>query len=87
MILRVDFFRDWIENGIPSAYWISSFYFPQGFLTSVLQAHSRKFRIPVDTLDFRFVAEDFADPNDLELSDLEAIANSLEGGALVYGSS
>ena len=29
MILRFAFFRDWIEGGIPIAYWISSFYFPQ----------------------------------------------------------
>ena len=79
MILRFDFFRDWIEGGIPIAYWISSFYFPQaslktppsrhnacaimcplvqGFLTSVLQGHSRKELIPVDQLSFEFVMQD-----------------------------
>ena len=78
MILRFDFFRDWIEGGIPVAYWISSFYFPQasrhlpaslrpsqscaplvqGFLTSVLQGHSRKELIPVDQLSFEFVMQD-----------------------------
>ncbi|CAK9099813.1 Dynein axonemal heavy chain 6 (Axonemal beta dynein heavy chain 6) (Ciliary dynein heavy chain 6) [Durusdinium trenchii] len=43
---------DWIDGGIPIAYWISSFYFPQamveGFLTSVLQGYSRSNMIPVD---------------------------------------
>ena len=66
MILRFAFFRDWIEQGIPIAYWISSFYFPQGFLTSVLQGYSRSTGIPVDMLSFEFVLQDTSDPNDLE---------------------
>lgn len=38
MIKRVNFFRDWfnLEFGYPKGYWISAFFFPQGFLTSVL---------------------------------------------------
>ena len=35
LIARVEFFHDWVTNGKPFAYWISSFFFPQGFLTSV----------------------------------------------------
>lgn len=78
MILRFAFFRDWIEGGIPIAYWISSFYFPQGFLTSVLQGYSRSTGIPVDMLSFEFVLQawdvnvtrhfwqDTSDPHDLE---------------------
>eukprot|EP00435_Cladocopium_sp_Y103_P017660 s1686_g4.t1 len=66
MILRFAFFRDWIEGGIPIAYWISSFYFPQGFLTSVLQGYSRKNLIPVDQLSFEFVMQDTADPQALQ---------------------
>ena len=48
MIARVEFFHDWIANGKPFAYWISSMYFPQGFLTSVLQAYARSNMVPVD---------------------------------------
>jgi len=33
---------------------MSGFYFPQGFLTGVLQAHSRLYKIPIDTLSFKF---------------------------------
>jgi dynein heavy chain len=73
MILRVEFFRDWIESGIPDAYWISSFYFPQGFLTSVLQGYSRKNVIPVDVLSFEFQLEDTDDPEDLEGAPEEGI--------------
>ena len=38
----------------PYSFWMSGFYFPQGFLTGVLQAHSRSYKIPIDTLSFKF---------------------------------
>lgn len=38
----------------PISYWMSGFYFPQGFLTGVLQGHSRSYKIPIDTLSFKF---------------------------------
>lgn len=38
----------------PYSYWMSGFYFPQGFLTGVLQTHSRQYKIPIDTLSFKF---------------------------------
>lgn len=34
---RIAFFRLWLETGHPRAYWMPSFFFPQGFLTSLLQ--------------------------------------------------
>merc|ERR1719499_2273988 len=66
MILRVEFFRDWVDKGPPISYWISSFYFPQGFNTSVLQGYSRLNMIPVDALSFEFNVEDIDDPQELE---------------------
>ena len=33
---------------------MSGFYFPQGFLTGVLQSHARQYKIPIDTLNFKF---------------------------------
>lgn len=38
----------------PYSFWLSGFYFPQGFLTGVLQNHARKVGISVDSLDFEF---------------------------------
>ena len=54
MIARVNFLRDWLNNRSPLSYWMSGFYFPQGFLTGVLQSHARQYKIPIDTLSFKF---------------------------------
>ena len=54
MLARVDFIRTWLDNKQPLSYWMSGFYFPQGFLTAVLQTHSRTHILPIDTLSFKF---------------------------------
>ncbi|XP_059157269.1 dynein axonemal heavy chain 6-like [Physella acuta] len=38
----------------PVTFWLSAFFFPQGFLTAVLQNHARKMGISVDSLTFNF---------------------------------
>lgn len=40
---RVNFLRKWLVQGKPEAFWLNAFFFPQGFLTSVLQANARKY--------------------------------------------
>jgi dynein heavy chain len=47
---RVMFLEDWLVNGNPKSYWISGFFFPQGFLTGCLQTHARQYKIPIDEL-------------------------------------
>lgn len=54
MLARVTFIREWLNNKAPLSYWMSGFYFPQGFLTGVLQTHARQYKIPIDTLSFKF---------------------------------
>ncbi|CAD7966996.1 unnamed protein product [Amoebophrya sp. A25] len=85
---RIDFFRKWIQQAkskIPAAFWVTAFFFPQGFLTSVLQAFSRLHHVSVDTLQFKFTPGEFSDPDALPPAELAAIASSLSDGILVYG--
>jgi dynein heavy chain len=51
---RVAFMADWIENGHPSLFCISYFFFPQGFMTGTLQTHARNYQIAIDQLQFSF---------------------------------
>ena len=62
-------------------FWLSAFFFQQGFLTSVLQSFSRKGRIPIDTLQFGFEPCDFAHPEELEDETRQSSkASSVKGG-------
>ncbi|XP_063217340.1 dynein axonemal heavy chain 1-like [Bacillus rossius redtenbacheri] len=51
---RVNFIQKWIDEGVPPAFWISGFYFPQAFLTGTLQNFARKHVLSIDTIDFSF---------------------------------
>jgi len=52
--LRVEFMTNWLKKGTPNCFWISGFFFPQGFMTGVSQFHARKYSLPIDTLGFGF---------------------------------
>ncbi|XP_039313454.1 dynein heavy chain 1, axonemal [Solenopsis invicta] len=49
---RIKFISDWRDQGIPPAFWLSGFYFPQAFLIGTLQNFARKHIVPIDTIDF-----------------------------------
>lgn len=47
-------FQTWLRLGEPVSFWLSGFYFPQGFITGTLQTHSRKHNLPIDELKMDF---------------------------------
>jgi dynein heavy chain, axonemal len=55
---RTQFLENWIQRGTPSSFWISGFFFPQGFLTAILQNYARKHQMPIDTVTFSFLLQD-----------------------------
>jgi dynein heavy chain len=76
LVQRLSFLTSWIEVGIPKAFWISGLFFPQGFLTAILQNYARKYKFPIDTVTFSFVYRD---------EQLEDLASKPEDGCYIYG--
>jgi len=76
LVLRLEFLTRWIDKGVPSTFWVSGFYFPQGFLTAALQNFARKYQFPIDTVAFSFVMRDEA---------VEELTSKPEDGCYVYG--
>ena len=54
LIQRVEVINEWLMTGHPIAFWLSGFFFPQGFMTGALQTHARKHTIAIDHLSFSF---------------------------------
>ncbi|XP_064645339.1 dynein axonemal heavy chain 6-like [Lineus longissimus] len=66
LVLRCAFIDSWISHGPPKSFWLSGFFFPQGFLTGTLQNHARKYNLPIDHLSFEFhVLTQFRDQADV----------------------
>ena len=80
LIQRVAFMRRWLVNGQPAAFWMSGLYFPQGFITGVLQMHAREYKISVDSLVFDFHYLTTYDEENTDSADLR-----IETGVLIYG--
>ncbi|EGR31243.1 hypothetical protein IMG5_115030 [Ichthyophthirius multifiliis] len=67
LVKRIDFFKNWLSSDFQQkTYWISAFFFPQGFLTSVLQNFARNNRIAIDALNFSFKFTKFVDQSQIQ---------------------
>ena len=54
LVKRLNFFNAWIQDGIPTIFWLPSFYFTHAFLTGARQNFSRKNKFAVDEVGFEF---------------------------------
>jgi dynein heavy chain len=76
-ILRINFMAGWLTQGPPKCYWISCFFFPQGFMTAALQVHARKTKIAIDTLAF------FSSPT--QISEGDDVTERPDNGVNIHG--
>jgi hypothetical protein len=58
LVRRCEFIRLWYETNKPPVFWISGFFFPQAFITGVMQNHARKYQLPIDTITYGFGMQD-----------------------------
>jgi dynein heavy chain, axonemal len=75
LIRRVQFLSDWLYKGPPKSFWISAFFFPQGFMTAALQTYARFTKIAIDTLKFRTNVRDYSAEKAAELPEPETGIN------------
>lgn len=54
-LARLKFFQTWYEQGAPTVFWFSGFYFPPAFLTGALQNFARGNNFAIDTVNLDFV--------------------------------
>ena len=76
---RLSFLREWLIHGQPGVFWMSGFFFPQGFMTGTLQNHARKYQVAIDTLTYGFEFYDVDNPEDIPADEVP------EDGVLVNG--
>jgi dynein heavy chain len=73
---RLDLTKSWLLDGPPNGFWLSGFFFPQGFMTAVKQTYSRDYKIAIDLLMVSCVFENF------ERDDIKAPP---QDGVYIYG--
>jgi dynein heavy chain len=82
IVFRVAFRKGWIANGEPAAFPLPVFFFPQGFMTGILQTFARKHLVAVNLLSFKFhVTEELCALGD----EVETLKDGPDDGCYVYG--
>ncbi|XP_019625905.1 PREDICTED: LOW QUALITY PROTEIN: dynein heavy chain 6, axonemal-like [Branchiostoma belcheri] len=94
--LSLDLGEGEVTRDGPRSFWLSGFFFPQGFLTGVLQNHARKTGVSVDSLTFDFHVKTTGHDTEEALNDTKQGISVLnwafkqgqlppEAGVLVFG--
>lgn len=68
---------NWLRNGNPNTYWMPGMFYPQGFMTGILQTHARQYKIAIDQLAFAFEV--------LTVETAEEIEEKPEDGVYIIG--
>lgn len=51
LLKRVEFLQGWSRQGVPNAFWFSTFYFPQTLITTIKQCFAKHSTIDFDDTD------------------------------------
>jgi dynein heavy chain len=65
LLAKLEFIHTWLLNGQPNVFWLAGLFFPQGFLTGALQNHARKYKLPIDTLNYDYEVYKQYNPEDV----------------------
>jgi len=73
---RISFMSDWLYKGPRPSYWLSGFFFPQGFMTAIKQTFSREYQIAVDILTVTCEVKSYGK---------DEVQETPKDGVLIYG--
>ena len=73
LLARVTFMRSWLTSGQPACFNLPAFFFPQGFMTGVLQMHARTYAIPIDTLAYCYTVRTEETSADIEAPPVDGV--------------
>jgi len=66
-VQRMTFMTNWINDDVPTVFWISGFFFTQAFLTGIKQDMARENTVAIDTIIWNFQFQKMAELQEVVL--------------------